>query len=132
VTFRDLANAYDSVLLELLWAAFDFFRVPMSIKNLVKACFGDLQFSFSTPEFSTMWQCLEVGIMAGCTIYTLAFTMPMEVIIRASRWVVGGGEHMASGMRLPPVRAYMDDMSTMTTRVACTNRLLGKLYIEWA
>jgi len=37
VTFLDLANAYGSVPHELLWAAFDFFRVPMSITNLVKA-----------------------------------------------------------------------------------------------
>ena len=133
VTFLDLANAYGSVPHELLWAAFDFFSVPMTITNLVKAYFGDLQFSFSTSEFSTTWQCLEVGIMAGCTISPLAFTMAMEVIIRASKWVVGG-ERLASGMRLPPIRAYMDDMTTMTTTVACTNRLLGKLTnnIEWA
>ncbi|XP_058852591.1 uncharacterized protein LOC131699527 [Acipenser ruthenus] len=133
VTFLDLANAYGSVPHELLRAAFDFFSVPMTITNLVKAYFGDLQFSFSTSEFSTTWQCLEVGIMAGCTISPLAFTMAMEVIIRASKWVVGG-ERLASGMRLPPIRAYMDDMTTMTTTVACTNRLLGKLTnnIEWA
>jgi len=63
VTFLDLANAYGSVPHELLWAAFDFFffRVPMSITNLVKACFGDLQFSFSTPEFSTTLQYLVKG-----------------------------------------------------------------------
>jgi len=76
---------------------------------------------------------LDVGIMAGCTICPLAFTMAMEVIIRASRWVVGG-ERLDSGMRLLPIRAYMDDMTTMTTTVACTNRLLGRLTdnIEWA
>jgi len=64
-------------------------------------------------QFSTTWQCLEVGIMAGCTISPLAFTMAMEVIIRASRWFVGG-EHLASRMRQPLIRAYMDDMTTMT------------------
>ncbi|MBN3281348.1 GCIP protein, partial [Polyodon spathula] len=71
--------------------------------------------------------------MAGCTISPLAFTMAMEVIIRASKWVVGG-KRLASGMRLPPIRAYMDDITTVTTTVACTNRLLGKLTnnIEWA
>jgi len=91
----------------------NFFRVPMSITNLVKAYFGDLQFSFSTPKFSTTWQCLEVGIMAGCNISPLAFTMAMEVIMRTSRWVVGG-ERLASGMQLSPIRAYMDDMTMMT------------------
>jgi len=35
VTFLDLANAYGSVSHELLWGALDFFRVPMSITNLV-------------------------------------------------------------------------------------------------
>jgi len=44
VTFPDLANAYGSVPHELPWEAFGFFRVPMSITNLVKAYFGDLQF----------------------------------------------------------------------------------------
>jgi len=39
VTFLELANAYGSVPHELLWAAFDFFREPMSITNLVKAYF---------------------------------------------------------------------------------------------
>jgi len=135
VTFLDLANPYGSVPHELLWAAFEFFQSTNVITNLVKAYFGDLQFSFSTPKLSTTWQCLEVGIMAGCNISPLDFTVAMEVIIRTSRWVVGG-ERLASGMQLPPIRAYMDDMTTMTmtTTVACTNWLLGKLtdYIEWA
>ncbi|TWW73418.1 hypothetical protein D4764_15G0008120 [Takifugu flavidus] len=71
--------------------------------------------------------------MAGCTISPLAFTMAMEVIIRASRWVVGG-ERTTDGIRLPPIRAYMDDMTTLTTTAACTSRLLGKLQenIKWA
>ncbi|KAJ8403133.1 hypothetical protein AAFF_G00360490 [Aldrovandia affinis] len=71
--------------------------------------------------------------MAGCTISPLAFTMAMEVIIRASKWVVGG-ERLQSGQRLPPIRAYMDDMTTLTSTIACTKHLLGKLQanITWA
>lgn len=71
--------------------------------------------------------------MAGCTVSPSAFTMAMEVIIRASKWVVGG-ERTRDGLRLPPIRAYMDDMTTLTTTAACTKRLLGKLQknINWA
>ncbi|MGH0167147.1 UNVERIFIED_CONTAM: hypothetical protein FKN15_005042 [Acipenser sinensis] len=56
----------------------------------------------------------------------------MDVSISASKWVVG--ERLASGMRLPPLRAYMCDMTTMITTVACTNPLLGKIAdnIRWA
>lgn len=77
-------------------------------------------------DFTTAWQSLEIGIMAGCTISTLTFTMAMELIIRASKWVVGGE-------RLPPIQAYMDDIITLTTTVPCTKKLLEKFHqnIKW-
>lgn len=133
VVFLDLANAFGSVPHELLWSAFGFFHIPDAITSLVKSYFQDVQFCFNTTEFTTSWQCLEVGIMAGCTISPLAFTMAMEVIIRASKWVVGG-QRAESGLRLPPLRAYMDDITTLTTTVPCTRRLLRKLEenISWA
>lgn len=90
VIFLDLANAFSSVPHKLLWKSFKFFHVLESITTLVKAYFQDLQLCFATPNFTTAWQCLDVGIMAGCTISPLAFMMAMEVIIRVSRWVVGG------------------------------------------
>ncbi len=126
VVFLDLENAFGSVPHSNLWSAFDFFRVPASITNLVKAYFQDLQFCFSTPDFTTMWQSLEIGIMAGCTISPLAFTMAMEVILRASKWVVGG-KRLKTGVKLTPIRAFMDDITTLTTTVPCTRRLLEKL-----
>ncbi len=133
VTFLDLANAFGSVPHNLLWESFNFFHVPSSITTLVKAYFEDLQLCFTTADYTTFWQRLEVGIMAGCTVSPLAFTMAMEVIIRASRWVVGG-QRTKDGIWLPPIRAYMDDMTTLTTTAACTRRLLGKLQenIKWA
>ena len=84
-------------------------------------------------ESTTAWLQLKVGIMAVCTISPLAFTMAMEVIIRASKWVVGG-ERLQGGLRLPPIRAYMDDMTTMTSTAPCTRRLLDKLNsnLQWA
>ena len=38
--------------------------------------------------------------------------MEMEVIIRATKWVVGG-EKLQGGPHLPPIRAFMDVMTTM-------------------
>ena len=133
VVFLDLANAFGSVPHSLLWEAFDFFRVPGSIKSLVKAYFLDIQLCFTTAEYTTAWQQLEVGIMAGCTISPLAFTMAMEIIIRASKWVVGG-ERLQGGLRLPPIRAYMNGMMTMMPTAPCTSRLLDKLNsnLQWA
>ncbi|KAK7912981.1 hypothetical protein WMY93_013192 [Mugilogobius chulae] len=133
VVFLDLANAFGSVPHRILWAAFAFFQVPETITKLVQAYFRDIQFCITTCSGTTAWQHLELGIMAGCTISPLAFTMAMELIIRASSWVVGG-ERLKSGLRLPPIRAYMDDMTTITNTKPCTKRLLDKLQsnIKWA
>lgn len=73
VIFLDLANAFGSVPHNLLWESFNFFHIPSSITTLVKAYFEDLQLCFTTSDFTTSWQRVEVGIMAGCTISTLAF-----------------------------------------------------------
>lgn len=85
--FLDLTTAFGSVPHNLLWATFDFFKVPESITTLVKAYFQDLRL-FRTPEFTNTWQCMEIGLLAGCTISLLAFTMAMEVIMKTSKWVV--------------------------------------------
>jgi len=52
--------------------------------DLVKSYFQDLQLCLTTNEYTTEWQRLEIVIMAGCTISSLAFKVAMEVIIRAS------------------------------------------------
>ncbi len=126
VVFLDLANAFGSVPHNLLWIAFHYFSIPEAIICLVKSYFQDLQLCLTIGDCTTAWQRVEIGIMAGCTISPLAFTMAMEVIIRASRWVVGG-QKLKSGLRLPPIRAYMDDMTILTTTKACARRLLNKL-----
>ena len=84
VVFLNLASAFRSVPHKTLWAAFNFFQVPEGITWLVKTYFQDLQFYVTTEDNTTAWQHLEKGIMAGSTISPLAFTIAMELIIRAS------------------------------------------------
>lgn len=66
--------------------------------------------------------------MASCTVSPLAFTMAIKVITRASKCVT------TAGLCPPPIRAYMDDMTTLTNADACTKQLLGKPQenIKWA
>ena len=45
------------------------------------------------------------------------------------QWVVGG-ERLQGGTRLPPIRAYIDDMTTLTATVPCTSQLIAKSEIE--
>ena len=114
----------------LIWKAFDYFRVSVVVVNLIRAYFQDITLCLSTAGFTTGWQRLEIGIMAGCMISPLAITTAMEIIIRASKWVVGG-ERRQDGMRLTPIRAYMDDMTFVTTTVPCMKRILERLVCGW-
>lgn len=84
VVFLNLAITFGSVPHNLSWIVFDLFSMPQAITTLVKSYIQDIQLCLTTGEYNTAWQCLEIGIMAGCTISPLAFTMAMEVIIRAS------------------------------------------------
>ena len=102
-----------------------FMFFPEKISALVvRAYFEDIQLCFNTSNYTTSWQHLASGILAGCTV-----SMAMEVILRASKWVVGG-ERLQDGTRLPPIQGYMDDMTTLTTTAPCTRRLLTKLTVS--
>lgn len=52
--------------------------------------------------------------------------MAIEWIIRASKWVMGG-KWFKCGVQLTPLRAFMDDKTTLTTTALCTRWLLEKL-----
>ena len=57
--------------------------------------------------------------MTQCTMLLLAFTMAMEVTIRASKWVVGS-ERLQTDTELPPIQAYIDAMAALTTIASCS------------
>lgn len=116
VIFLDLAYAFGSVPHEFIWTIFKYFTVPDTITTLVKPYFQDLQFFFSTPAFTTSQQCLEVGIMAGCNVPPFTFTMSKEIIIQASKSVVGG-QRLSYCLCVPPLRADMGDITILTTTV---------------
>ena len=58
--------------------------------------------------------------------FSISIYNAMEIIIRASKWVVGG-ERRQDGMHLTPIRAYMDDMTLVTTTLPCMKRILERL-----
>lgn len=81
MVFLNLTNAFGSIPHKFLWTAFEFLKVPAALTSLVKAYFQDVQICITTLQYTTAWHRLEEGIMASCTIFLLAFTMAMEVII---------------------------------------------------
>ncbi len=133
VVWLDLANAYGSVPHQLIEFALDFFYIPVCIKALVAKYFKDLQMCCTHQDFTTDWQQLEVGIAMGCSISPILFVAAFEIILIGARKMVGGVK-LASGQRLPAVRGYMDDITTILQTAACTTRLLKRIdeLVSWA
>ena len=79
---------------------------------------------FALQDFTTEWQLLEVGIAMGCAISPILFVASFEVILIGARQMARGIKQ-PSGQRLPPLRAYMDDVTTLLQ--TCTSRLLKRM-----
>ena len=126
VVWLDLANAYGAVPHDLIYKALDFFHVPEDIKEVLSKYFGSAQMRFTTQQYTTDWQNLEIGIMMGCVISPLLFVMCMELILRGAR-DTAQGEELGNGTVLPPMRAFMDDITTLVRTEQGTRDLLNKL-----
>ncbi|KAL0148227.1 hypothetical protein M9458_056459 [Cirrhinus mrigala] len=114
VVWLDLANAYGSIPHALIHAALDHYLIPQHIKGMIISYFGGIQLRFKTGHFTTQWQNLEKGIVTGCTISPILFIMGMNLIIAAAGKEARGPK-MQSGIRQPPIRGYMDDLTVTTT-----------------
>ena len=133
VVWLDLANAYGSVPHQLITFALNFFHIPTCIKNLVSAYFNNFYAFYTTQEITTSWQQLQKGIAMGCSISPILFTAAFEVILIGARQMVRG-VRSESGQRLPALRSYMDDVTSLLQTAACTSRLLKRLeeLLNWA
>ncbi|KAL2104213.1 hypothetical protein ACEWY4_001081 [Coilia grayii] len=133
VVWLDLANAYGSVPHSLIDYALEFFYIPVCIRAMVSRYFADLQMCCTHQNFTTSWQRQEVGIAMGCSISPILFVAAFEVILIGARKMAGGVK-LPSGQRLPPVRGYMDDITTILQTAACTARLLKRSdeLVAWA
>ncbi|KAK7930262.1 hypothetical protein WMY93_006657 [Mugilogobius chulae] len=80
----------------------------------------------TTQGFTTGWQQLEIGIAMGCAISPILFVTSFEVILTGARQVARG-LRTSTGERLPALRAYMDDITTMLQTAPCTTRMLKRL-----
>lgn len=83
--------------------------------------------------FTTGWQHLEVGIAMGCAISSILFIAAFEIILIGTKQFIGGIK-LPSGERLPPLRSYMDDVTSLLQTAACTSRLLKRMdqLMSWA
>lgn len=122
----DLANAYGSVPHKLIQATMDFFWIPRSVQTVLLKYYNRFKMRFTTGEFTTEWQRLEVGVAAGCTISGILFVLVMEMMLRSTK--------CDSALVRTPLRAFMDDITVVSTNVKGTREILGRLdeLVKWS
>ena len=69
------------------------------------------------------WHKLEKGIITGCTISAVLFSLAMNMLVKAAE-VECRGPLSKSGICQPPIRAFMDDLTMTTLSVTGSRRLL--------
>ena len=114
VVWLDLDNAYGSIPHMLIEKALEQYHVSEHVCNLVKDYYRGIKLRFAVGDKTTAWQSLEKGIVTGCTISVVLFVMGMNLIINAAKRDTRGPK-AASGIYLPPVKGFMDDL-TLTAK----------------
>ncbi|GFN83882.1 reverse transcriptase [Plakobranchus ocellatus] len=88
--------------------------------------FNGFKMRFSTESYTTDWINLEVGIAMGCTVSPILFVLAMEVILRAVEGSVSP-EDLRGGCIMPPLKAFVDDITILCSKKNETRRMLNRL-----
>lgn len=133
IVWLDLAKAYPSVPHQLIQEALIRYHLPTNVRHLITNHLDQLKMRFTVGQFTTKWQRLEKGIMAGCTISVVLFIMAMNLIIKGGEQQCKGPK-ANNGTRHPPCRAFMDDITIMTQSAQGTRWVLAGLekMTNWA
>ena len=133
VIWLDLANAYGSIPHQVIQTALKRYHVPEKFRTMLQHYFDNFRMRFSVGNYNTAWQRLEVGIVTGCTISVVLFAATMNLLVKSAE-NIRRGPVTTSGIRLPPTRAFMDDLTITTKSVIECRWMLEETQdlIEWA
>jgi len=126
VVWLDLANAYGSIPHKVIEHAMDHYHIPDKIKMLIRSYYSNVRLRFRTPDFTTDWINIERGIVTGCTVSVILFVLGMNLILKAAEQETRGPKTI-SGIRMPPTRGFMDDITITTQSHIQAGWILGVL-----
>ena len=102
------------------------------VKDLILDYYSKFSLRVSSGQMTSDCNQLEVGIITGCTISATLFALAMSMLVTAAEPECRG-PLSKSGVRQPPIRAFMDDL-TVTTAVPGARWILQGLenIMAWA
>ncbi|XP_067284127.1 uncharacterized protein [Pseudorasbora parva] len=116
VLWLDLTNAYGSIPHKLVEEALRRHHIPDKFRDLVLDYYGSFSLRVSAGSTTSDWHRLEKGIITGCTISVILFALAMNMLVKSAE-AQCRGPLTKSGIRQPPIRAFMDDLTVTTPHV---------------
>lgn len=116
VLWLDLANAYGSIPHKLVEVALEKHHVPSNIKALIMDYYNNFNLRFTSGNVTSEHHRLEKGIITGCTVSVILFSLAMNMLVKSAEPECRGPK-TKSGIRQPPIRAFMDDLTVTTESV---------------
>ena len=131
--FLGLTNAYGSIPHKLVAETLTKCHVPNEIQNMLAQYYQRFYIRFNVGERTTVWQRQEKDIITEFTISGIIFASAVNFIVKSVEKECKG-PLMRSGIRQPPVKAFMDDLTLPTLFTVHTRWLLKslELLIKWA
>ena len=98
----------------------------------MKDYYQDVKIRFNTRNFVTEWQKVEKGIITGCTLSVVLFSLAMTYVVLSVKKETKGPK-LSSGHYQVNSRLFMDDITTTTETIVQTRSLINKLVekLDW-
>ena len=123
VIWLDLAYAYGLVPHQMILLSLQMYHIPEEISKVLGTYFDGFFMWFTTKEYTTNWNRLEVGIAMGCSVSPILFILAMQLLLK----VIGNNAEiveLGGGFQMPPVKAFMDDTTILSSKESTTHKIL--------
>lgn len=116
VLWLDLTNAYGSIPHKLVEVALEKHHVAQKVRSRILDYYSKFILRVSSDQLTSDWHQLEVGINTDYTISVTLFALAMHMLAKGTETECRG-PLSKSGVRQPPIRAFVDDLTVTETTV---------------
>jgi hypothetical protein len=133
ISWLDLANAYGSVMHNLIQFALNWYHVPVLIQELIFDYYEKLCAQVTTKEWSTGFFFFDIGLFQGCVLSTILFDCVFNLLLDYLDHLKDEG-YAFKGVQVTIMhKAYADDVQLSTKTPSGHQRVLDHTmtWLDW-
>ena len=133
ISWLDLANAYGSVMHNLIQFALNWYHVPVAIQHLIFDYYEKLRAKVTTKEWSTGFFFFDIGLFQGCVLSTILFDCVFNLLLDFLDPLKDEGYTFKKVPVTIMHKAYADDLQFTTTTPRGHQRVLCRtdVWLKW-